>query len=130
MADGKDYRTARGKVRVPICYAFRSPNSYQALARDGYRCLLTGTFDWTSMKKNRQLSEERARLGIGVGPVEACHILSESTMQGVDSTGVNDDVHVMNKVCAVNFSSLPVPPPHPLTTNDLDASRHKCHVPS
>ncbi|KAF8258603.1 hypothetical protein EI94DRAFT_1754170 [Lactarius quietus] len=78
-ADGKDYRTARRKV----------------LARDDFRCLLTGYFDLTSTQDNSQL-DERSRLA-GVCRVAACHILSESTMQGIDPTGASKDVCVMDK---------------------------------
>ncbi|KAF8258606.1 hypothetical protein EI94DRAFT_1754177 [Lactarius quietus] len=80
VTDGKDYRTARRKV----------------LARDGFRCLLTGIFDIKSTQYNQQLLE-RAQLSAGVSTVAACHILSESTMQGIDPTGTSKDVCVMDK---------------------------------
>ncbi|KAF8257881.1 hypothetical protein EI94DRAFT_1756444, partial [Lactarius quietus] len=78
-ADGKDYRTARRKV----------------LACNGFRCLLTGAFDKTSTKHSTQL-HELSRL-TGVCHLVACHILSESTMQGIDLTGTSKDVRIMDK---------------------------------
>ena len=77
---------------------------------------------------NRELDEKRTCLGAGTAVVPACHILSESAMQGVDPTGSSEDSSVMNKVCAVIFSSLQSLPP--LTTNGPDKSPHRCHVPS
>ena len=65
-ADDKDYKTARRKVRVPIHYAFLSPNSYQVLARDGFRCLLTGYFDRTSVENSPELNKRRDSLGAAI----------------------------------------------------------------
>lgn len=70
-ADGKDYRTVRLK----------------ALARDKYRCIVTGIFDDTSVKKNNELAQRRSEQRGGVMTINACHILSASTMKDVNTTG-------------------------------------------
>jgi hypothetical protein len=72
----------------------------QALARDGYRCMLTGMFDRTSLKCNRELRQQCDDLpGATATTVQACHILNESTMRGIDPTGASDVDTVTNKVC-------------------------------
>ncbi|KAF9654326.1 hypothetical protein BDM02DRAFT_3106658 [Thelephora ganbajun] len=81
MVDSKDYRTARRK----------------ALARDDYRCILTGMFDRTSLRFSRELDQLRRGLDATFTTIQACHILNESTMQGIDPTGASEDTAVMSK---------------------------------
>ncbi|KAJ3498576.1 hypothetical protein NLJ89_g10201 [Agrocybe chaxingu] len=64
----KDYRAARKAV----------------LARDGFRCMLTDTYDHISTKKSQQLLLRQRRAGHGVTYVQCCHILSESTTQNIN----------------------------------------------
>ncbi|KAF8264108.1 hypothetical protein EI94DRAFT_1594529, partial [Lactarius quietus] len=59
------------------------------LVRDSFQCLLTGAFNKTSMKQSTQL-HELSQL-TGVCRLAACHILSKSTMQGIDPTGTSKD---------------------------------------
>jgi len=69
----------------------------QALARDGYRCTLTGVFYRTSIPQNREL--KRLCDDIPSTTVQACHILNESTAQGIDFTG-SGEITAVNEVCA------------------------------
>ena len=69
--------------------------------RDGHRCLLTGSFDETSAEKSHELREQRTRQRAGTNVIAACHILNESTMQGVDPTVASENNLMINKVCAV-----------------------------
>ncbi|KAF9643997.1 hypothetical protein BDM02DRAFT_3122647 [Thelephora ganbajun] len=75
---GKDYRTTRKK----------------ALARDGFRCMITGYFDRRSLKYSAELQRMKETLnGISLN-IETSHILNESTTQGV---GTGEESSVVNK---------------------------------
>ncbi|KAF9063258.1 hypothetical protein BDP27DRAFT_1335410 [Rhodocollybia butyracea] len=67
QGSGTDYRTARNKT----------------LARDGYRCMLTGAFDVNSCSRNRELAILRKRMKAPAAEVQSCHILNKITLQGV-----------------------------------------------
>jgi hypothetical protein len=73
----------------------------QALARDGFRCMVTGMFDGTSMKTNHELRKMCSDLNAFSTTVQASHILNESTMQDIDPAGGSEKTTVINKVCAV-----------------------------
>ncbi|KAF9645778.1 hypothetical protein BDM02DRAFT_3189404 [Thelephora ganbajun] len=77
-ASGGDYRTAKKK----------------ALARDGFRCMITGFFDKTSLKYSAELRRRKETLGGMPIIVKTSHILSESTTQGV---GLNTKGSIANK---------------------------------
>ncbi|KZV63524.1 hypothetical protein PENSPDRAFT_616491 [Peniophora sp. CONT] len=64
----KDYRTARKR----------------ALARDGFRCAVSGSYDRISCVSNSELLS-RARLGQGRADLKCCCILKEGMMRGVDT---------------------------------------------
>ncbi|EEB93647.1 hypothetical protein MPER_07664, partial [Moniliophthora perniciosa FA553] len=75
-------------------YLDESPNDYrttrkQALVRDGFRCVISGSFDRNSFVHDRELQGMAASAGPGFGIVDTqcCHILSESTTQGIDPDG-------------------------------------------
>lgn len=90
---GDDGRTARRRV----CDSYLTVSSLtlsQALARDGYRCMITGAIDRSSFTSNKALREISKRDGISVTWLEASHIFSESTAQGIDSAGAG----TVNKV--------------------------------
>jgi len=80
-ADDKTYKTARRK----------------ALARDGFRCMITGAFDYTSTQQNSELDQLCLSLDASTVTVQASHILNESTMQGIDPTGSSEESTVTNK---------------------------------
>ncbi|KAF9646090.1 hypothetical protein BDM02DRAFT_3100445 [Thelephora ganbajun] len=73
----KDYRTARKK----------------ALARDGFRCIITGYFDATSLKYNAELQREEETVGGLPLDIEASHILSELTARGVGTSEESSVTH-------------------------------------
>ena len=73
----------------------------QVLARDGFRCMVTGMFDDTSMETNHELRKMCKDLKAANTTVEACHILKESTMRGIDPARGSEKTTVINKVCAV-----------------------------
>ena len=75
--------------------------------------MLTGMFDNISLKRSRELDKLRRDLGASYVTIQACHILNESTMQGVDPTGASDESTVTDKVCAVTASRAPRRPHHP-----------------
>ena len=97
----------------PIYYGFPA-HTQQALARDGFRCMVTGLFDRTSMRQSRTLKQSCVDLGAASATVQACHILSESTMQGVDPAGDSENAATVNKVCGIGVSCSLLPPPIPI----------------
>lgn len=82
----------------------------QALARDGFRCVITGFFDATSLQSNTELQRQKTEQGGVTIPITPCHILNESTTQG---TGTNEKGTVVNKVCTIAESSISIRS-HPL----------------
>lgn len=60
--------------------------------------MITGMFDSTSLNDCADLNDMAIRDDIVAVTVETCHILNESTMQGIDPTGASEDVAVVNKV--------------------------------
>jgi hypothetical protein len=70
----------------------------QALARDGYRCMVTGMPDGESLKKSVALRGMVERDGANGVSAHACYILNDSTTQGIDPTGISEDSVVVNKV--------------------------------
>jgi len=71
--------------------------------------MITGMFDDASLKLNAELRRKHESLGGMPITVKTCHILSESTTQGVETstTGV--------KVCIIAGASTAVHSPHPLS---------------
>ena len=59
----------------------------QALTRDGYRCMITGMFDDGSLEKSAALRNIAKSEGANGVTIHACHILNESTTQGIDPEG-------------------------------------------
>ncbi|KAF9646068.1 hypothetical protein BDM02DRAFT_3156687 [Thelephora ganbajun] len=81
---GKDYRTTRKK----------------ALARDGFRCMIIGYFDKTSLKYSAELQRMEETLGGIPVHVQTSHILNESTTQGV-GMGEESSTHYTAGVMAI-----------------------------
>ena len=79
----------------------------QVLARDGFRCMVTGMFDYASLKKSAELRSihESLRGGMPI-TIETCHILNESTKQGI---GTSDESAVVDKVCTIVESMIHSP---------------------
>ncbi|KAF9643386.1 hypothetical protein BDM02DRAFT_3273075 [Thelephora ganbajun] len=94
------FRTSTEPYRYPPPSSHPSRPSYdktakeKALARDDFQCMITGSFDETSVKHNAELQAREKDLGGRPTVVEACHILSESTTQGV---GASEESSVVNK---------------------------------
>jgi len=59
----------------------------QALARDGYLCVITGIIDKNSFHDCTDLNSSE---GEALVTVETAHILSESTMQGIGPAGTSE----------------------------------------
>jgi len=70
--------------------------------------MLTGAFDDTSAEDSGELQDTCRSLGAILVTVEACHIVSKATMQGIGTAG-----GVKNKVHAVASFHHQFPP-HPL----------------
>ena len=71
--------------------------------------MLTGLFDVSSLNRNRELREQCHNLGYGSNPIQACHILNESAVVGVDPAGTNEKSAVANKVCLTTVQNSPLP---------------------
>lgn len=62
---------------------------FQALERDGYRCMVTGIYDMRSCEKNPDIASLAMRNGIVARETHASHIFAPSTSQ--DISGPNED---------------------------------------
>ena len=60
--------------------------------------MVTGMFDETSLSKSAALQDMAERDGANGVPVHTCHILNESTTEGIDPEGITDHSAVVNKV--------------------------------
>ena len=91
-----DRSTARRMVRVlynsfpPLSLTFS-----QALARDDYRCMITGMYDRESLSHCSAIAS-RGRICTAI--IQTCHILKESTTQGISHSGIDEDSKVVNEV--------------------------------
>jgi len=85
---GKDHKTAKKN----------------ALVRDGFRCVVSGRYDYGSMKASAELLEESKRSGKSTTTVECCHILSESILQVADPS--NPEKEVKKRTHAVTVLSV------------------------
>lgn len=56
------------------------------MAREGYRCPVTGTFNMYWVKRIRELILDADLLTYGRGLVSCCHIINESTTQNIDAS--------------------------------------------
>ena len=63
--------------------------------------MLTGMFDDASLEHNRRLDQLCHDLGATSTTVQACHILNELTMPGIDPTGSSEKGAVTDEVCAI-----------------------------
>jgi hypothetical protein len=68
------------------------------LARDGYRCMITGLFDEESYKRCAELRTIARRDNVYKVVVQTSQILKESTMQGIDPAGTDEEGPMVNKV--------------------------------
>lgn len=96
QSSSKDHRTIRKKVGepcslFPFCFALMLD---QALARDGFRCMITGLIDRTSYEHYAELKHQHSD---GYVTVKTCHILNELVVQGIDK----DKITTRDKVCTV-----------------------------
>jgi len=97
---GKDYRASKRKVCIVSRRSFFALFLMfdQALARDGFRCIITGMINKKSLQSNAALRDIAKRDGASTAQVNACHILNESTMQGTDPAGISGESAVTSKV--------------------------------
>ena len=80
-------------------------------------------FNETSVKDMKEVKDMCTSLGATFCMVAACHVLSESTVQGIDPTG-SSGTRVEAKVCAVTLSILSS---HLTITIGPDILRQHCH---
>ena len=79
----------------------------QALAQDGFRCVITGQYDATLVSGNVELERNREHPEMSLVPIEACHILNDSTTQSIrDSENA-----VVNKVSTISEPFIPFSSP-------------------
>ena len=82
----------------------------EALARDDYRCMITGLLDENSVSHCVELQAIAARDRTCSVTIQTCHILSESTTQDVDPMGISEDSAAAKKVRF--HQQVPSPPLH------------------
>ena len=106
---GKDNRTQRRKVCVfgTILDPRLMLTFNKALARDDFRCMVTGMLDRTLARRCQPLLDASLRERIKLGEVQTAHILNESTMQGIDPEGASKEGATMNKVRFPHYGSSP-----------------------
>ena len=76
---------------------------------------MTGRFDTSSLKINKELRQKCEEQSGGVADVQARHILGELAIQGIGGESA-----VPNKVCVVTVSSSPLsPPPTPIAQDNF-----------
>ena len=85
-------------LQCPLFLAFN-----QALARDGYRCMLSGMFDGESVLHCADLKAMAHTMWVDV---QTSHILNDSTMQDIDPVGIRENSTVNN----ARSQSLPLSP--------------------
>ena len=79
----------------------------QALARDGFRYVVIGQYDATLVSNNVELERNREHPEMSPVPIEACHILNDSTTQNIrDSENA-----VVNKVSTISEPFIPFSSP-------------------
>jgi hypothetical protein len=85
-----DHSTAKRQVCMVSLSCSHGDLYQQALARDGYRCAITGLCDLASYEDSEEVRAMAAKLGITATTVtQAAHIFPPSTHQGI--TGQNAD---------------------------------------
>ena len=78
----------------------------QALARDGYRCVVTGIFNEASVERFPKLVQSSNDTVLSL---EAAHIFNESMMQGIDPVVIEDNQDkLLNKVLFYPWRSNPL----------------------
>ena len=77
----------------------------QALARDGFRCVVTGAFDEASMECNPELQGWQRRLDALIAVLETSRIVDEPTTQGI---GTRERDAMVNRVCPVTQPSATI----------------------
>lgn len=107
-----------------IHYTFSVPYPRQALARDGFRCVVTGSFDTRALASNLELDQKCSDLDGVSATVQACHILCGSTTQDIDPTWSDGIVTttVENKVCSITIFSSPPSSPLPTPVAQTDST--------
>ena len=59
----------------------------QALVRDGYRCQLSGLYDWGSVRALLVVQEMAKAAQVKYTDTQCCHIFPEGTLQSVNKGG-------------------------------------------
>ena len=88
IAADNDYQTARSKVCVDTMRLLRSLTPVQVLARDGFRYVLTSTFDMASLGNNLELLRERDKLGARAATIES--VVSSASLRSKVSMLLGD----------------------------------------
>lgn len=103
-ATGKDFETSKRKVR--IFHAPRLPVPLltfdQALARDDFRCVISGWFDRTSIRECVELQNKQQRLN-GITTVTPTHILNGLATQDAQADRTAGVMAILEKL---GFESL------------------------
>jgi len=64
----------------------------KALVRDGFRCIVTGIYDYRLLLQNTEAEQERTDSGLAASLTACAHIIPQSvaTISGVDDKDAND----------------------------------------
>lgn len=92
----------------------------EVLARDHFRCVVTGTFDLPSLYRDEDLVRQCDELTAKATLLNACCIIGESVEQCIDVTPERGVDAVTRKVC--HFLNLPLP--SIADAHSSDGSRH------
>lgn len=96
----KDHSTARRRV-CTFYTTLLSPLSLmfnQALARDGYQCMISCMFDRESLEHCSALWAIAERDQVPSSAVQTSHIFEEPKTQGIDPAGTDEDSTAVNNV--------------------------------
>ena len=81
----KNYTDAKNAVRFKFLRHFHIDHSYQALVRDGYRCVITGFVDYATME---EYPNKLGELDVSALRGTNCaHILAWSTSRDINTKG-------------------------------------------
>ncbi|KAF9013706.1 hypothetical protein BDZ89DRAFT_1076885 [Hymenopellis radicata] len=78
----------------------------RALARDSFRCMLTGVYDERSCEESEQLATQADASPEGSGYTQCCHILNEAVTIGIDPTSTEPKTEAKTRYAATVLTML------------------------
>lgn len=93
----------------------------QALARDGFQCMITGLFDGDSCCNCPELKAVAYQYDVPAFDIKTAHIVNKSTMQLIDPNGISEYSVVINVRFNPWVPCLPLYSSVIQTDDDIDA---------